>query len=59
MPICFWDTTVPCGSENSHHVVQLSPNEDKYYPLTPYPNLKPVLKKFLLKAYWHSLITQT
>ena len=27
----FWDTAVACGSENSHNVVQLKPNEDKYY----------------------------
>ena len=27
----FWDTAVPCGSENSHNVVQLNPDEDKYY----------------------------
>ena len=43
---CFWDTTVPCGSENSHNVVQLDPDEDKYYPLTPYPTLMQLLKKF-------------
>ena len=24
-----------CGSENSHNVVQLNPDEDKYYFLTP------------------------
>ena len=35
----FWDTAVPCGSENSHNVVQLNPDEDKYYLLTPYPTL--------------------
>ena len=35
----FWDTAVPCGSENSHNVVQLNPDEDKYYLLTPYPIL--------------------
>ena len=29
----FWDTAVPCGSENSHNVVQLNPDEDKYYLL--------------------------
>ena len=43
----FWDTAVPCGSENSHNVVQLNPDEDKYYLLTPYPTLLPPLKKFL------------
>ena len=31
----FWDTTVPYGSENSHNVVQLNPDEDTYYLLTP------------------------
>ena len=30
----FWDTAVPCGSENSHNVVQLKPDENKYYLLT-------------------------
>ena len=25
----FWDTAVPCGSENSNNVVQLNPDEDK------------------------------
>ena len=43
----FWDTAVPCGSENSHNVVQLNPDEDKYYLLTPYPTLMQPLKKFL------------
>ena len=42
----FWDTAVPCGSENSHNVVHLIPEEDKYYLLTPYPTLMPPLKKF-------------
>ena len=42
----FWDTTVPCGSKNSHNVVQLNPDEDKYYLLTPYPTLKQPLKVF-------------
>ena len=37
----FWDTTVPCGSENSQNVVQLNPDEDKYFLLTPYPTLLP------------------
>ena len=41
------DTVVPCGSENSHNVVQLNPGEDKYYLLTPYPTLMQSLKKFL------------
>ena len=39
-------TEVPCGSENSHNVVQLNPDEDKYYLLTPYPTLMQSLKKF-------------
>ena len=43
---CFWDTAVQCGSENSHNVVQLNPNEDKYYLLTPYSTLIPRLKNF-------------
>ena len=42
----FWDTAVPCGSENSHNVVQLNPDKDKYYLLTPYPTLMPPLVKF-------------
>ena len=41
----FWDTAVPCGSENSHNVVQFNPDEDKYYLLTPYPTLMQSLKK--------------
>ena len=40
------DTAVSCGSENSHNVVQLNPDEDKYYLLTQYPTLMPPLKKF-------------
>ena len=43
---CFWDTAVPCGSENNHNVVQLNLDEDKYYLLTPYPTLMQPLKKF-------------
>ena len=42
----FWDTTVSRGSENSHNVVHLNPDEDKYYLLTPYPTLMQPLKKF-------------
>ena len=42
----FWDKAVPCGSEKSHNVVPLIPDEDKYYLLTPYPTLMPPLKKF-------------
>ena len=45
--ICFWDTSVPSGSENSHNVVQINPDEDKYYLFTPYPTLMQPLKKFL------------
>ena len=43
----FWDTAVPCGSENSHNVVQLNPDEIEYYLLTPYPTLMQTLKKIL------------
>ena len=47
----FWDTAVPCGSKNSHNVVQLNPDEDKYYLLTPYPTLmQPLKKRFHLKV---------
>ena len=43
----FWDTTtVPCGSEKSHNVVRLNPDENKYYFLTPYTTLMQPLKKF-------------
>ena len=42
----FCNTAVPCGSENSHNVVKLNPDEDKYYLQTPYPTLMPPLKKF-------------
>ena len=42
----FWDTAVPCGSENSHKVVQLNNEEDKYYLLAPYPTLMQPLKNF-------------
>ena len=42
----FGDTAVPCGSENSLNVVQLNPDEDKYYLFTPYPTLMQSLKKF-------------
>ena len=42
----FWDTAGPCGSKNSHTVVQLNLDEDKYYLLTPNPTLLPPLKKF-------------
>ena len=46
----FWDTAVPCGSEKSHNVVQLNPDEDKYYLLTPFPTFLPQLKSFNPKA---------
>ena len=42
----FWDTAVPRGLENSHHVVQLNPDGEKYYLLTRYPTLMQPLKKF-------------
>ena len=42
----YFDTAVPCRSENSHNIVQLNPDEDKYYLLTPYPKLMQPLKKF-------------
>ena len=42
----FWDTAVPFGSKISHNVVQLNPDEDKYYLFTPYPTLMQPLKKF-------------
>ena len=42
----FWDNAVPSGSKNSHNVVQLNPDEEKYYLLTPYPTLMQPLKKF-------------
>ena len=32
--------------KNSHNVVQLNPDEDKYYLLVPYPTLLQPLKKF-------------
>ena len=46
----FLETAVPCGSENSHNVVKLNPDEDKYYLLTPYPTLIQPLKSFHLKV---------
>ena len=42
----FWETAVPCGSEKNHNVVQLNPDEEKHYLLTPYPTFMPPLKKF-------------
>ena len=47
---CSLDTAVPCGSEKIHKVVQLNPDEDKYYLLTPYPTLMPPLKIFSLES---------
>ena len=44
--IDFFVTVVPSGSENSLNVVQLIPNDDRYYYLTPYPTLMPPLKQF-------------
>ena len=41
-----WDTANPCGSENSHNVVQVNPDEDKCYFLSPYPTLMQPLEKF-------------
>ena len=41
----FWDTAFPCESENSQKIVQLIPDEDKNYLLTPYTTLMPPLKK--------------
>ena len=41
----FCDTADPCGSDNSHIIVQLNPDDDKYYLLTSYPTLMPPLKK--------------
>ena len=40
----FWDTAVSSGSENSHNVVKLNPDEDKNYLLTPYLTLMQPLK---------------
>ena len=42
----FCGTAIPYGSENSHNVVQLNPNEDNYYLLIPYHTLMPSLKRF-------------
>ena len=47
----FWDTAVPCGSEYSHNVVQLNPNEDNFYLLTPYPTLMSTLTKTIIRSY--------
>ena len=37
-------------TENSHNVVQLNPDEDNYYLLTPYPTLMPPIRNFHPKA---------
>ena len=42
----FLVTAVPSGSENSHNVVQLNSDEDKYNLLSSYPTFMPPLKKF-------------
>ena len=41
----FLNKAVPCGSENKHNVVQLNPDEDKYYLLTTYPTIMQPTKK--------------
>ena len=55
----FWDTAVPCRSENSHNVVHFNPNEDKYYLLTPYSTLISPLKNFHLRVCAQLLVIQT
>ena len=47
----FWDTAVPCGSKNSHNVVQLNPDEDKHYLLTPNLTLMPPKFRFTINRY--------
>ena len=42
----FWDTAVSYGSENSHSVEQINPNEHNYYLLTLYSTPMPSLNKF-------------
>ena len=42
----FWDTAVPYGSENINEIVQLNPDQDKYYLLQPYLKFMPPLTKF-------------
>ena len=46
----FWDTAAPCGTKNRNNVVQLNPDEGKYYLLTPYPTIMQPLKKFSLES---------
>ena len=46
-----WNTAVSCGSENSHIVVKLNPEEDKYYLLTPYPTLMQPQKKVFTRKH--------
>ena len=45
MTTYIWETAVPCESKYSHRVVQLYPNEKRYYLLTSYPTLMPPSKK--------------
>ena len=47
----FWDTAVPCGSEDSHNVVQLNPDKGKYYLVTPYTTLMQPLKKIFTRKH--------
>ena len=42
----FWDTAVPYGSESSHEIAQLNPDQDNYYLLQPNPKFMPPLTKF-------------
>ena len=42
----FWDTAVLFGSKNSQNVVELNPEDEKYYLLTPYLTLMQPLKSF-------------
>ena len=44
--------------KKSHNVVQLNPDEDKYYLLTPYPTLMQSLKNFHPKASEPLLVIQ-
>ena len=53
----FFDTAVSCGSEKSYTVVQLNPDEDIYYLLTPYPTLVPPFKKIHQKVTEPLLVT--
>ena len=53
----FWDTAVPCGAKNSHNVVQLNPDEDKYYLLTPCHTRMPPYRQFYQKVSEVLLVT--